>query len=259
MEILSNVSPDDFPFDWYAIANDRHFWFKSRMDAFLRFAPRFLSLRQELKVLEIGCGNGLVRRQLEKETNWIIDGCDINEQALRLNTGLKGKTYLYNIHEHHPDFKNAYDVVILFDVLEHIPDTTEFLRSVFYHLKPGGTLFINVPALDRYKSDYDKVVGHIRRYDKRMMAAEFNSLPARVMGQRYWALSLLPALITRKFMVKDKGDIKAVVEKGLLPPGKLVNALFYGLLKAENRLFSNPPSGASLLSAIKKDAHAKSE
>lgn len=259
MEILSRVSPDDFPFDWYAIANDRHFWFKSRIDAFIRFAPKFVSLEKELKVLEIGCGNGLVRKQLEAKTNWIIDGCDINGKALLLNEGLKGKTYLYNIHEHYPAFENAYDAVILFDVLEHIPDTTEFLESVFYHLKPGGILFINVPALNQYKSDYDKVVGHIRRYDKGMMEGEFTSLKATVVGQRYWALSLLPALITRKRIVKDKGDIKAVVEKGLQPPGSLINSLFYGLLKTENLLFSNPPSGASLLSAIKKEGNGKSE
>lgn len=253
MEILSNVSPDDFPFDWYAIANEKHFWFKSRIDAFLKFAPRYLPMDQNLKVMEIGCGNGLVRKQLENKVGWTVDGCDINEAALKLNTGLKGDTFLYNIHEKHARFENAYDAIILFDVLEHIPDTKEFLESIFYHLKPGGVLFINVPALNQYKSDYDEAVGHVRRYDKKMMDAEFAGLPVKVLGHRYWALALLPALIARKNLVHNKGDIKTLVEKGLQPPNSFINSLFYSLLKAEKFLFSNPPTGASLMSAIKKN------
>ncbi len=254
MEILSDVKPDDFPFDWYAIANEKHFWFKSRIDAFLRFAPRYVNLSEPLNVMEIGCGNGLVRKQLENKSEWIIDGSDINENALKLNEGLRGNTYLYNIHEHYSQFENAYDAVILFDVLEHIPDTREFLQSVLFHLKPGGILFINVPALNQYKSDYDEVVGHIRRYDKKMMEQEFEGLNATVLGHRYWALSLLPALIMRKRVVRNKGNIKDVVEKGLQPPNALINRLFYTLLKAENSLFSNPATGASLMTAIRKEA-----
>ena len=252
MEILSNVSPDDFPFDWYAIANENHFWFKSRIDAFLKFAPRYLPMDQNLKVMEIGCGNGLVRKQLENKVGWTVDGCDINEDALKLNQGLKGETYLYNIHEHHPKFKDAYDAIILFDVLEHIPDTKEFLASIFYHLKPGGVLFINVPALNHYKSDYDEAVGHIRRYDQNMMSEEFIGMDAQVLGHRYWALALMPALIARKKFVRNKGDIKTLVENGLKPPNGLINQVFYGLLRAEKWLFSNPPTGASLMSAIRK-------
>lgn len=255
MEILSNVSPDDFPFDWYAIANENHFWFKSRIDAFFRFAPRYMALNQNMHVMEIGCGNGLVRKQLENKVGWTVDGCDINENALKLNEGLKGKTFLYNIHERNEQFRDKYDAVILFDVLEHIPDTREFIESIFYHLKPGGILFINVPALNQYKSDYDEVVGHVRRYDTKMMEKEFEGMPVKVLGHRYWAMSLLPALIARKKLVRNKGNIKEVVEKGLQPPNSLMNKLFYSLLKTEKWLFSNPPLGASLMSAIQKESN----
>ncbi|TNE80738.1 MAG: class I SAM-dependent methyltransferase [Bacteroidetes bacterium] len=256
--ILSQVDPDDFPFDWFAIAREDHFWFRSRIQAFKRFARRFEDFSQPKKVLEIGCGNGLVRRQLESFTQWKTDGADISHEALKLNTGVKGETFLYNIHERKAELKEQYDVVILFDVLEHIPDTTEFLESCLFHLKPGGMLYINVPSLNKYRSDYDIVVGHIRRYDKKMMAEEFKNLPAKVLGQRYWALSLVPALIARKYIVKQKEkDIAQVVEKGLVPPNKLIDSAFYSLLQLENSLFSNPFTGASLLAAIQKDSHGE--
>jgi SAM-dependent methyltransferase len=252
VEILSDVKADEFPFDWYAIAREDHFWFRSRMDAFFSFSKKFVSLKEPLDVLEIGCGNGLVRRQIEKKSSWKTEGADISLDALKLNTGLKGKTYLYNIHEKNPGFENRFDVVILFDVLEHIPDTQAFLASCLFHLKKGGFLFLNVPALNQYKSDYDKAVGHIRRYNKKMMEKEFAPFDAEVAAQRYWALSLVPALVLRKKIVRQKGDIKAVVEKGLNPPNKLINSILYCALKAENTLFRNPFTGASLMTAVKK-------
>ncbi len=252
---LSDVSPDDFPFDWFAIAREDHFWFRSRIRAFLPFARRFTRLDEPQKVLEIGCGNGLVRRQIEKSTSWETEGADISLEALRLNTGVKGPTYLYNIHERKEEFRDKFDVVILFDVLEHIPDTRAFLESCLFHLKPGGLFFLNVPALNKYRSDYDIAVGHIRRYDRDMMNAEFRDLPVRVLGHRYWALSLLPALIARKYFVKQKGDIKAIVEKGLNPPSRLVDQIFYAVLGMENRVFPAPPTGASLLTAVQKNTH----
>lgn len=253
VEQLSAVDPDGFPFDWYDIADAEHFWFMSRIDAFLRLCKKHVPLDAPLHCFEIGCGNGLVRRQLEKKTGWTIDGGDINLKALELNTGLRGKTYLYNIHDRRPELANAYDVVILFDVLEHIPDTKEFLESCLYHLKPGGYLFLNVPALNRFKSHYDEVVGHIRRYSKSRMAAEFSALDARVTDQRYWALSLVPLLLLRKWFGKKSGSEKEIVENGLEPPAELFNKLLYLVLKTENTLLPAPPVGASLLTVVKKN------
>ncbi len=258
IERLSKVDPDGFPFDWYAIAREDHFWFRMRIRSFMKFVPNFLSPKDPLNVLEIGCGNGLVRRQLESVTNWKTDGADINEEALKLNTGLEGKTYLYNIHDRNESLKDKYDAVILFDVLEHIPETTEFLESCLFHLKPGGHLFINVPALNRYRSDYDLAVGHVRRYDKVMMAEEFSSLNARVVGMRYWALTLVLPLILRKYLVTNKKkDTAAIVEKGLQPPNPFIDKLFYSVMNLENRIFPNPFVGASLLAAIQKESNGE--
>ena len=59
-------------------------------------------------------------------------------------------------------------MVVLFDVLEHIPDTQPFLSSVIRHIKLNGFLLINVPALQTLYSKYDETVGHVRRYNKRL-------------------------------------------------------------------------------------------
>lgn len=252
VEILSDIQPDDFPFDWYAIANQNHFWFKSRIDSFFTFASTLTDIQKVSHVLEIGCGNGLVRRQLEKRSEWITDGADINLKALELNQDLRGRSLLYNINERREEFENKYDHIILFDVLEHIPDTSSFLDSCLYHLKPGGIIFINVPALDNYKSRYDEAVGHIRRYDKEMMTREFQGKPVEIIAQRFWALSLIPFLFLRKYVIKGEKDPKKIVTRGLQPPGAFVNLAMYSMLKIERSLFPNPKKGASLLAAVRK-------
>jgi 2-polyprenyl-3-methyl-5-hydroxy-6-metoxy-1,4-benzoquinol methylase len=48
--------------------------------------------------------------------------------------------------EKREEFRNQYDVAILFDVIEHIEPTRPFLEAVLFHLKPGGILLVNEPA-----------------------------------------------------------------------------------------------------------------
>ena len=58
----------------------------------------------------------------------------------------------------------AYDLVLLMDVIEHVDDDTAFLKTSLAHLKPGGIVVINVPAHMAFYSKYDEVAGHKRRY-----------------------------------------------------------------------------------------------
>jgi SAM-dependent methyltransferase len=52
----------------------------------------------------------------------------------------------------------------MFDVLEHIEDETAALRHVHTLLRPGGRLFLTVPAYPLLYSVDDEVAGHFRRY-----------------------------------------------------------------------------------------------
>ena len=61
------------------------------------------------------------------------------------------------------------DAVGLFDVVEHIADDREFLRLTRGLLKPGGRLYVTVPAFQALWSSEDELVGHHRRYSIRSM------------------------------------------------------------------------------------------
>ena len=59
-----------------------------------------------------------------------------------------------------------FDSAVLINVLEHIPDDDAALRDLAATLKPGGRLILWVPALPFLYSEFDRKIGHHRRYRK---------------------------------------------------------------------------------------------
>lgn len=61
--------------------------------------------------------------------------------------------------------QKLYDVVMAMDVVEHIEDDRDFLESLSKSLKPQGVMVILVPAHMALYSDFDRSIGHFRRYN----------------------------------------------------------------------------------------------
>lgn len=73
--------------------------------------------------------------------------------------------------------KGEFDTVIYIDVLEHIEDDHGEVKKAVGHLQPGGRLVILAPAHQWLFSEFDKSIGHFRRYDKSsLLAAVGNQL-----------------------------------------------------------------------------------
>jgi 2-polyprenyl-3-methyl-5-hydroxy-6-metoxy-1,4-benzoquinol methylase len=251
---LSNkIDKPEFPDQWYGLAQEDHFWMEARLRAFLKQTKDLkIAGREQLKGLEIGCGNGILRQQLEKNVSWIIEGADINEAALIQNPPLKGATYYYDILDQRPEFKNSYDFIILFDVLEHISQEGPFLEAIKFHLKKGGYLFINVPALMVCYSKYDTFAGHFRRYNKRTMNQVLASAGLAAADMRYWGMSMLPLLMLRKAFLSTKNSTEDVIVNGFKPPHPALNSALKKITAIELAICSKPFLGTSLLAAARK-------
>lgn len=249
---LSTGAVSDFPARWYEITAEGHFWIEWRFRAFLAQVEALgLSRTTGWRGLDIGCGHGAVRRQIERSTAWITDGADLNREALAQNSTRGGETFLYDIHERQPGLAASYDFVLLFDVLEHVEQTHAFLESVLYHLKPGGWLFLDVPALNGLSSGYDRVVGHLRRYNRRTVRAELDAHALNVRDLRYWGFSMLPYLAMRKLMSSRGMSPSQVIERGL-PPNPWLNRWICAIMELETAHLRNPILGTSLLAAAVK-------
>jgi len=253
VRILSPRSAVSFVSGWYELASSSHFWMEGRLAAALRqFNLHGIRLHQAWKGLEIGCGEGVLRAQLEQHSRWTIDGCDLDLASLKNNPpSTRGQVFLYDIFERLDALHGGYDFIVLYDVIEHIENVKAFMDASVFHLKPGGLVFINVPALNSLFSRYDEVVGHQRRYDKRMMNEELINCGLELVHQNYWGLSFLPILRLRKRLLQHATE-ESVVRKGFRPPGAFMNAILKQMIRAEVALMPNPWSGTSLMAIARK-------
>lgn len=162
MDELSNYYPDNY--DSYQQVNRKD---STLLGTILRYGlkkrKRFVyKYCKSGRLLDIGCSTGDFLDEISdsgKRTEWELFGVDNNEYATNL---AKKKTYLsiHNSTLEEANFPDQYfDVVTLWDVLEHLYDPSGTLLEVNRILKPGGILIIRVPnynSLDRifFKSNW---------------------------------------------------------------------------------------------------------
>lgn len=252
---LSAEQQVSFEDAWYDAVEPTHFWMQWRHRVFMDIIGDLGLAERPQKVLEIGCGNGVARDLIEQSTPWTIDAADLNPVALSLARPGRGETFLYNVLDRLPDRVGQYDAVILFDVIEHIENPGPFLEAAVAHLRPGGHLFINVPALQPLYSIFDKVLGHFRRYSRTGLTGELSGLSVRILECRYWGLLLLPILLARTvvFNLTRKGDDpRRIAQEGVKPPNGLAAAFLNTLRRIETGVLKRPLLGTSVMAAAVK-------
>jgi SAM-dependent methyltransferase len=102
-------------------------------------------LQSGLKVLEIGCGRGTLLHRLSGRGIDAV-GVEISPDRIAESRQLYEGLRIYQTSGTELPFPDeAFDVVLSFDVLEHIPDTDRHLAEVRRVLKPSGWLLLQTP------------------------------------------------------------------------------------------------------------------
>ena len=254
IEYLSRVSEIQFPVEFYEIGDESHFWMQWRLAVALRlFEASGLALDRPLQVLDVGGGAGRFRDQIERATHWRVDVTDLNLPALRMARPGRGRTLYYDVTQEDRRLLGVYDAAFLFDVIEHVENPGPLIRAAVEHLRPGGHLFLNVPALQAFYSAYDVVQGHFRRYSTGTLAAEFASLPCRVDAVFYWGLGLVPLLGLRRLLVGRTAGPRTY-RTGFQPPSRIANQALKALMKVELAIIGRPPLGTSVMAVARRIA-----
>ncbi|MHA6249237.1 class I SAM-dependent methyltransferase [Pontibacter sp. CAU 1760] len=93
-----------------------------------------------IKVLEIGCGEGILLNELQKEGYSNVTGIEPSKFAAA-RAAKRGLHVLNDMFEN-LDLKREYDLVILSHVLEHMPDPKKFISDLSKILKPSGGVLL---------------------------------------------------------------------------------------------------------------------
>ena len=124
------------------------------------------------------------------------------------------------------------DLVVAFDILEHLVDDKSAAAEIFRVLRPGGTALIAVPCDMDLWSEHDVAVDHVRRYEAEELADLLGSAGLQIERLRSWNVLLRPVAAWRRKRStgSDLTEISPVVNFGLsaviaservLPVGKL--------------------------------------
>lgn len=233
---------------WYEIASPDHFWIRRRFHVLQKLADS--AIRQSRQIAEVGCGNGLVQRCLEDHYQIGVTGFDLNELALQRSVCRRSQLYYYNVLHRASEFRERFDLIIMFDVLEHVADDSEFLEAVAFHLTRGGAIVINVPAIQFLFSDYDRVAGHFRRYSIRSLQTTIGNSALRLKRYTYWGAPLLPFLLLRKGLLKFRTKESDIISSGFDPGNSFTNILMEWIAACE--MIPQHLSGTSLMAVVEK-------
>lgn len=144
-----------------ALLADRHWWWVARRMILARVMDRLIGTAPGRHVLEVGCSTGSNLPMLQRYGK--VRAIEMHGPAVEF------------CRRHHPDIRvdqaaipdpldDRFDIICLFDVLEHILDDRLALGWIDDHLAPGGMMFLTVPAHPFLWSRHDEVAHHHRRY-----------------------------------------------------------------------------------------------
>ena len=138
--------------------------------------------------------------------------------------------------------KNNFDTIIYYDVLEHIKNDLEEVKKASKKLKKNGYLIISVPAYQAFYSEFDKSVGHYKRYNKKDFIKFEKKTNLRIEKLAYYdSVGFLFLVLNKIFYLKQTNlKNKIFLWNLLIPVSKLIDSLTFNIF------------GKSLLCVFKK-------
>jgi SAM-dependent methyltransferase len=229
---------------------DSHWWFAARRAITLSLLKRF-PLPSHAQILDAGCGSGGNLNFLAAFGETYGFELDNASRARAQKRGI-GRVEPGKLPDGIPFDNQLFDLITLFDVLEHVEDDRAALAALAGRLKSGGMLIINVPAFQWLFSQHDVSHHHYRRYgwDELKQQLETAGLEVRLMN--YWNALLFPAAAAARLVEKMFPPKQHAMGSGT--PPALVNTLLSKMVSAERFLIPRVrlPFGTSIIAVVRK-------
>lgn len=252
---LADQNTGDFfdlkKFHELASLENSNFWFQSRNALILWALKRYFE--RPSCIAEIGCGTGFVLGAIERTFPAAeIVGTELFVEGLKFAAHRCTRAKLVQLDARQIPYRSEFDVVGIFDVLEHIEDDEIVLAQIEKSLVAGGGLLITVPQHRWLWSAVDEAACHVRRYtaaelEKKVVAAGFE-----ILRNTSFVSFLLPAMLAAR-MASRKPVQAAKAELEINP---MLNSVFRTVMALEFQFLKAginfPLGGSRLLVARKK-------
>jgi SAM-dependent methyltransferase len=215
---------------------EKSWWYRGRT-AIIHAALAHSGPKNVPDALDFGAGYGGMYEALA-QIGRDVHAYEPDEEA---NVAAKRRGYTQMFSSEKEALGREYDLIGLFDVIEHIEHDKEFLNKARYALRVGGRLAITVPAFQFLWSAHDVNHHHFRRYTKDSMRVMLNDAGFTVEYASYWNMILfIPAAVMR--LLGKSGESALAMPRWL-------DAIFFTIIKIEALFlrFVPLPFGTSLV------------
>lgn len=231
---------------------DQHWWFVGRQKVIESFLDMEKMAKAGSQVLEIGCGVGGNVNLLGGSASYL--GIDMHLPAVEY---CKEKYPQHNFNcsriEDMPDeLKSSnFNSIYFLDVLEHLDQDLEVLKSARFFLQIDGKMLITVPAFNFLWSPHDEFVHHVRRYTKNSLKLTLEKAGYKVERISYFNYILFPLALIQRIGMKLT---RKKLSKHISTPPYLINTFFERVFAFEARLlkFVNLPVGLSIIAVASR-------
>jgi len=231
----------------YAKLHRYHWWWRAREAILLReIAGLGLPPPDLTAILDVGCGNGLFLPALERFGR--PTGLEVERELVREDAPLRDRIRHEALGDPYWEGRD-FDLVLALDVIEHIPDDRRFTELLAARVRPGGFLFVTVPAFPILWDAHDERNHHQRRYRRRGLEGLLGAH-----GELVTVRHLFPSLFGAKLALAWRNRrARAPIEQAVLP-SRRTSAVLAGWLRVEDRVLGplGLPFGSSLLAVVRR-------
>jgi SAM-dependent methyltransferase len=212
---------------------DRHWWYCERRAVLGRLLG---ALPRSGVALDIGAAGGGNTRVLQ-DHGWRAVAVEASElgpvicQRLGVVVARADATLL-------PFADRSVDLVVAFDVLEHIEDDKAVVSEIRRVLRPDATFLVAVPADPRLWSAHDVAVDHLRRYTRDTLSTLIAGNGFQIVDMWSWNVLMRPVLMARRRRLEGSDQEQ---------PSGLLNFALTQVIRLERHLPVRDLPGISLM------------
>jgi 2-polyprenyl-3-methyl-5-hydroxy-6-metoxy-1,4-benzoquinol methylase len=182
------------------------------------------------EVAEVGAGIGSMSRLILAKPVRRLHAFEPSRNMFpMLAQGLRGEARATPVN----DFFGAkhagqgFDSILYVNVLEHVEDDRAELANAWQALKPGGHLLVFVPALQWLYSEFDRQVGHFRRYGRAALVKNAQAAGFAIVKARYFdAAGVLPWYINFVLLRRPMGGGSvSLYDKVAVPASRFLESI----------------------------------